>query len=110
MLTVMTILMIILAVLLILVVILQPGKGDMISGMGGLNTAFSSMVGNRQAANILQKITIGFAAAIIILSVLTNVFFVSQTGPAIEKAPTEGQTAPMQTAPTMPMPTQAPTK
>lgn len=89
MLTVASILLIIISVVLILVVLVQPGKGDMISGMSGLGGAFSSMMGSRRAMDLLTKITIGLAAAIMIFSLLTNMFFVggeeNMPRPAIEK-------------------------
>lgn len=89
MLTVASILLIIISVVLILVVLVQPGKGDMISGMSGLGGAFSSMMGSRRAMDLLTKITIGLAAAIMIFSLLTNMFFVggeeNLPRPAIEK-------------------------
>ena len=59
MLTFLTILMIIISVLLILVVLIQPGKGDMVAGMGTIGGSITSMFGSRQAMNLLTKITIG---------------------------------------------------
>jgi preprotein translocase subunit SecG len=104
--TFMIILMIILAVLLIGVILLQPGKGDMISGMSGLGGTFSNMLGSRRATDMLSKITIGLATAIIVLSVLTNKFFVGggTDGP---KPVTEGVVIP-KTVPSSPQQTQIP--
>lgn len=81
-------LILIIAVLLILVVLLQPGKGDMISGLGGLGGQFSSVFGSRRAMDFLTKLTIGFAAAVLILSLVTNKFFLKTD--EIQKLPTEG--------------------
>ncbi|MDX9789835.1 MAG: preprotein translocase subunit SecG [Candidatus Kapaibacterium sp.] len=104
--TVFAILMLILSFLLIGVVLLQPGKGDMISGMSGLGGTFSNMLGSRRATDLLSKITIGLAAGILILSVVTNKFFVGggADGP---KPVTEGVVVP-KTVPSSPTQTQIP--
>jgi len=74
--TLSVIVMIIISVLLVLVVLVQPGKGDMISGMSGLGGTFSNMMGSRRAMDLLTKITIGLASAIMLLSLLVNKFVV----------------------------------
>lgn len=106
MLVLLTVLMLLLSVLLIAVVLLQPGKGDMISGMGGLGGQFSNMLGSRRATDILSKITIGIAASILLLAIVTNKFFVG--GGADGPRPvTEGVVMP-KTVPTSPEQTQIP--
>jgi len=92
--TILAILMIILAVLLIAVVLLQPGKGDMLAGMSGLSGTFSSMFGTRRAMDLLTKITIGFAATLMALALITNLFFVGKMEQEGPKAPTEGMELP----------------
>ncbi len=106
MLTLFTVLMLILSILLIAVVLLQPGKGDMISGMSGLGGQFSNMLGSRRATDVLSKITIGLATSILILSVVTNKFFVGggQDGP---RPVTEGVVMP-KSVPTSSQQTQVP--
>lgn len=94
-------LMMIISVLLILVVLIQPGKGDMISGMGGLTNQFTSMLGTRKAMDLLTKITIGFAAALLVLAVVTNKFFLPKSVNLV-KPVTEGAAVP-QTLPTKPV-------
>ncbi|MGA0833724.1 MAG: preprotein translocase subunit SecG, partial [Candidatus Kapaibacteriota bacterium] len=47
------------AILLILVVLIQPGKSEMISGMGGLGGQAANLFGVRQSRNVLQNLTIG---------------------------------------------------
>ncbi|MGE5480524.1 MAG: preprotein translocase subunit SecG [Chloroflexota bacterium] len=84
-----SIILIIIAILLIGVVLLQPGKGDMMTGMGGLTNTFSSMFGTRRATDILSKTTIGLALAILLISLLTNLFFVGG-GETAPKPVTEG--------------------
>ncbi|HPD33624.1 MAG TPA: preprotein translocase subunit SecG [Bacteroidota bacterium] len=76
--TVLLILGIIASILLIAVVLMQPGKGDMLTGMGNLTSSFTSMFGSRQTLDLLQKITIGLAIAILVFTIITNKFFVSQ--------------------------------
>ena len=97
----MAIILILLSFLLIAVILVQPGKGDMISGLGGLSGSFTSMFGSRRAMDMLSKATIYFAAAILVITLLTNIFFV---GPkeSVVKPVTEGQSVPVQTAPPVP--------
>lgn len=104
---VISLVLIILAILLIGVVLLQPGKGDMISGMGGLGGSFSNMLGSRRATDLLTKITIGLATAILLLSVVTNKFFVGNKGMAGPRPVTEGTVVP-RTVPSTPAQTQIP--
>lgn len=97
------VLMIILSILLAAVVLLQPGKGDISAAMGGLSGQFSSMFGTRKAMDLLTKMTIGFAAAIFILALLTNLFFLGgeSEGP---RAVTEGVELPATPASPMQVP------
>jgi preprotein translocase subunit SecG len=104
---VISIVMIILALLLIGVVLLQPGKGDMISGMSGLGGTFSNMLGSRRATDLLSKITIGLATTIILLSVVTNKFFLGGGGNMGPRPVTEGAVMP-KTVPSSPAQTQIP--
>lgn len=104
--TVMAILIMIVAGLLILVVLLQPGKGDMLAGLGGgLQSNLTSMFGSRRTMDLLMKITIGFAITLLVLTVATNKFFVGSS----ENAPKpliEGTELPPAAPPvgTMPIP------
>ena len=76
MLTLLILITIFISVLLTFVVLLQPGKGDMISGMAGLGGQFNSVLGSRRAADFLTKLTIGLAIGLMALSLITNLFFV----------------------------------
>ncbi len=94
--TVLMILTLLASVLLILVVLLQPGKGEMISGMSGIGGAMSSAFGSTRAAKGLQKLTIYLAVIIAALVLMINLFFVGQTGGASTPKPvTEGAAMPM---------------
>ncbi len=89
--TFLIILAIFISVLLTFVVLLQPGKGDMISGMAGLGGQFNSVLGSRRAADFLTKLTVGLAFALMALSLITNLFFVGATTSVDDgKAATEG--------------------
>ncbi len=99
--TLMAIILIIVSVLLVAVILVQPGKGDMISGLGGLSGSFSTMFGSRRTMDILQKATITFAAMILFLTLITNLFFVG-ANESVVKPVTEGQEMPIQTAPPVP--------
>jgi len=90
------IILMIVAVLLIIIVLLQPGKGDIASSLGGLSGQFSSVLGTRRAADLLMKLTIGFAATIMLLSLVVNLAFVGGKEDR-PKAPTEGVSLPVST-------------
>ncbi|MFP4544300.1 MAG: preprotein translocase subunit SecG [Candidatus Kapaibacterium sp.] len=98
MLVVAIIILIILSILLIGVVLLQPGKGDMLSGLGGISSQMSTMWGTHRTSNILTRTTIGLAGAILGLSLLTNIFFVGAND-AVERPAVEELELPMQQTP-----------
>jgi preprotein translocase subunit SecG len=94
--TVLMILTLLASVLLILVVLVQPGKGEMISGMSGLGGAMSSAFGSTRAVKGLQKLTIYLAAIIAGLVLVINLFFVGQSGTSNAPKPvTEGAAVPV---------------
>jgi len=99
MLVVITILLLIIAILLIAVVLIQPGKGDMISGLGTIGGSISNVFGTRRAADMLQKITIGLAIAMFVLVLFTNMFLIGIGSADTKKAITEGIALPTQTIP-----------
>lgn len=89
--TLLIIITVLAAILLTFVVLLQPGKGDMITGMTGLGNQFNSVLGSRRATDFLTKMTIGLAFGIMILSLVINLFFVGFSGASnSSKAATEG--------------------
>jgi preprotein translocase subunit SecG len=82
------ILLIIIAALLIILVLLQPGKGDMASSLGALSGQFNSILGTRRTADLLQKLTIGFAAGIMVLTLMANILFSHHEDQGVEKTRT----------------------
>ena len=76
----MTVLIVIAAILLILVVLLQNGKGQ---GMASNFVAGNQTFGVRQTADILEKITWGLVAFIIVLSIISS-FTTGTNGTAID--------------------------
>ena len=67
--TILTVLIIIAAVLLILVVLLQSGKGE---GMASNFVAGNQTFGVRQTADLLEKITWGLVAFILVVSIVAS--------------------------------------
>ena len=67
--TILTVLIIIAAILLILVVLLQNGKGE---GLASNFVAGNQTFGVRQTADILEKITWGLVAFIIVVAVIAS--------------------------------------
>ena len=70
--TVLAVLVILAAVLLTAVVLLQNGKGG---GLASNFVAGNATFGVRQTADLLEKITWGLAAFILVLSILSNFTF-----------------------------------
>ena len=113
--TTLTVLVVIAAILLIIVVLLQNGKGG---GLASNFVAGNQTFGVRQTADILEKITWGLVAFIIVVSVVAS-FTTGTNGTGvdvtdkIENVATDEQpsfpTAPVdQTEPTTEAPTEAP--
>ena len=73
--TTLVVLIIIASILLILVVLLQNGKGD---GLASNFVAGNQTFGVRQTADILEKITWGLVAFILVVSIATT--FTTNTG------------------------------
>lgn len=94
MLIAMSLLLILLSAVLILAVLLQPGKGDMLTSSMGLTNQFNSVLGAKKTMDMLAKITIGLAVVIFLLSIATNKFLLNTSGTSVRKAATEGMVAP----------------
>lgn len=71
----MCIILVLAGLLLVATVLIQPGKGAGLSGFGGATGQLSNMFGARRTTDFLQKFTIGLALGIILLSIITNKFF-----------------------------------
>ena len=107
--TILTVLILIAAILLVIVVLLQNGKGD---GLASNFVAGNQTFGVRQTTDILEKVTWGLVAFVLVVSVITS--FTTGTNGAdmdvtnkIENTATQSQpefpTAPIQQeAPTAP--------
>jgi preprotein translocase subunit SecG len=75
--TLLIVLIAIVAVLLVLVVLAQKSKGGVSAQFGGSST---QMIGVRKTGDILERLTWGFGAALMVLSLITNTgFFVDKT-------------------------------
>lgn len=60
------------AILLILAVLIQPGKADMIAGMGGFGGQMSNLFGHRQSRSLLQNITMALTAGLMLTAIVIN--------------------------------------
>jgi len=67
--TILTVLIVIAAALLVIVVLLQNGKGD---GLASNFVAGNQTFGVRQTADILEKITWGLVAFILVIAIVTS--------------------------------------
>lgn len=97
--TVFMILAILVSILLIAVVLIQPGKGDVATGLGALGGQFGTMIGMRRAADFIVKTTIVLAAVLIVLSYAINKFFLP-TRSGEQQPRVQGAEAPAESAPT----------
>ena len=100
----MCIILVLAGILLVAAVLIQPGKGAGLSGFGGATGQLSYMFGARRTSDFLQKFTIGLALGILLLSVITNKFFLT---PATAVVGTEERT-PITTGVAKPAPQPAP--
>ncbi|MHB8906131.1 MAG: preprotein translocase subunit SecG [Melioribacteraceae bacterium] len=95
---------VILAVLLIIVVLLQSSKGGGLAGSFGGSGQFGTVFGTRRTADFLSKITWWIGAALLILAIVINLFFLpGQTTSAQRESIIQGggrQSVP--TAPALP--------
>src|SRR6185295_18889765 len=96
------------AILLVLVVLAQNSKGGGLSGQFG-GSAASNLIGVKKTGDVLERMTWGFAIAIIVFSLATNFTTPSvavTTDELLEKA-NEQQTAPI--TPSLPQQSTSPT-
>ncbi len=97
------------AILLILVVIIQPGKADMISGMGGFGGQMTNLLGVRQSRNVLQNATMIFLGVIVLVAITVNKFFLAGEDGGGRTPISQGVQVPQSTAPSQaPQPQQQP--
>lgn len=85
------ILLVFASLLLIGAVLIQPGKGDMLSGMGGVSTQFNSALGTKNATNFLSKSTWGLAAFLVVGTIIVNLMYSGSNTSVkqVEKSATE---------------------
>ncbi len=93
-------LMVVLSILLILAVLIQPGRGELSSSFGGLGGQFGSLFGMRRTMDFLTKLTIGLGAALMLLSIVANKFFLGAA---------EGTREPVTVGAPVPLPQSLPT-
>ena len=105
--TILTVLVVIASILLIAVVLLQNGKGE---GLASNFVAGNQTFGVRQTANILEKITWGLVAFILVCSIVAA-FTTGTTGTGVDVTDQiENTAAEQQPAfPTAPVQQEAPT-
>ncbi len=90
------------AILLVLVILAQNSKGGGLSSQFGGSGA-SNLIGVKKTGDVLERLTWGFAVAIIVFSLATNLTTPNTSAPTdeiMERAKEQQQTAPM--LPTLP--------
>jgi protein translocase SecG subunit len=87
------------AILLILVVMVQPGKADMISGMGGFGGQMTNLLGVRQSRNILQNATMVLLGGLVLIAVVVNKFFLASNNGSGPVPVTQGAEIPQTSLP-----------
>lgn len=97
---------VVMAILLILSVLIQPGKADMIAGMGGFGGQMSNLFGHRQSRNLLQNITMGLTAGLMLTAILINKTMLPESSTGVRGSVLQN-TAPSE-LPASPQPAPAP--
>jgi preprotein translocase subunit SecG len=92
--TVVVLLMVLISLLLIAAVLIQPGRGELTPSFGGMGGQFGTLFGMRRTADFLIKLTIGLGAALLVLSIIANKFFLGSVGEEREPV-TVGAPAPV---------------
>jgi len=104
--TILTVLIVIAAVLLVIVVLLQNGKGE---GLASNFTAGNQTFGVRQTADLLEKITWGLVAFILVVSIVSSFTLNNrQGGVDVTRQIENVSTEPQPTFPTAPVQQEAP--
>jgi preprotein translocase subunit SecG len=77
---------IIISILLIVVVLLQAGKGEGLAGItGGAGGSFGTVFGARRTADFLSRATWWLGGSLIVLAVITNLYFLPGVTTQIER-------------------------
>ncbi|MGH9882493.1 MAG: preprotein translocase subunit SecG [Pyrinomonadaceae bacterium] len=92
------------ALVLIVVILLQPGKAD--AGALFSSSLSSTAFGPRGTASILSKVTIGAAAAFMLIALMLSLPVVTGSHSVLQSTAPEPQPSPTQQA--SPAPTEAP--
>jgi len=111
--TTILVLMVVVAILLVLIVLIQNPKG------GGISSEFSGagsqMFGVQRTGDLLEQLTWGFFAFIIVGALVSGIFIdrtgasaIQDNGLNVEKTQTRPAAAPTQAPATAPAPTPAP--
>ncbi|MBQ0077664.1 MAG: preprotein translocase subunit SecG [Bacteroidales bacterium] len=102
--TILTVLIVIASLLLVLVVLLQNGKGD---GLASNFVAGNQTFGVRKTADILEKITWGLVAFIVIISIFASFSAGARRSEVnLDEAVQEVQTPEFPSAPAAQLPTE----
>ncbi|MBS7289771.1 MAG: preprotein translocase subunit SecG [Bacteroidales bacterium] len=104
--TIMVVLIVLAALLLTIVVLLQNGKGD---GLASNFIAGNQTFGVRQTADILEKVTWGLVAFILVLAIITS-FTTGTTGADIDVSNKIENITPQATPDFAPVPQEIPSQ
>ena len=106
--TILVVLIIFLAIILTLVVLAQAAKGNGLAGGLAAPGSVGTMFGVRRASDFLMKMTIGVAAAFMLLTLVINVLFLPSNGTQIQNVVREGAPPPVSQPPMQGGPQSAP--
>jgi len=111
--TLLVILILIICVVLTMFVLAQASKGDGLTGGLGAPGGIGTVFGVRRASDFLVKATITLAGLFMLLSLVTNLFFLPGNGETPSAVQSAGQpipttTAPVQSAPAVTAPSNPP--
>ena len=94
------------AILLVLVILAQNSKGGGLTSQFGGSSA-SNIIGVKRTGDLLEKLTWGFAIAIMVLAMSTSFINPVQQGPTNDILERAGEQAPVNTTPDFSLPAPA---
>jgi len=93
---------VILSFLLVIIILLQSSKGGGLAGTFGGSGNFGTVFGSRRTADFLSKATWWLGSAVLIIAIVTNLFFLPGQTTSEQRESIIQSTAPVQSVPLTP--------
>jgi len=93
---------VILSFLLVIIILLQSSKGGGLAGTFGGSGNFGTVFGSRRTADFLSKATWWLGSAVLMIAIVTNLFFLPGQTTSEQRESIIQSTAPVQSVPLTP--------